>query len=59
MLEWIAANIGTIVVSIILIGIVAAIVVVLVKNKKKGKSSCGCNCGCCPMNGTCHKSSEL
>ena len=33
MFEWIAANIGTIVVSIILIGIVAAIVVVLVKNR--------------------------
>ena len=58
MFEWIAANIGTIADSISLIGIVAAIVVVLVKNKKKGKSSCGCNCGCCPMNGTCHKSSE-
>ena len=32
MFEWIAANIGTIVVSIILIATVAAIVVVLVKD---------------------------
>lgn len=54
MIGWISDNIGTIVISLILIAIVAGIIVKMVRDKKKGKSSCGCNCGCCSMNGTCH-----
>lgn len=56
MFAWIAENIGTILVSAVLVAIVALIVRSLVKNKKKGKSSCGCNCAHCAMAGTCHKS---
>ncbi len=55
MLDWLANNIGTIVVTIILAAIVAVIVYRMVKDKKKGKSSCGCGCANCPMSGKCHK----
>ncbi len=55
MLNWIMENAGTILVSLLLIGLVAAIVVKLRRDKKQGVSSCGGNCGCCPMGGCCHK----
>lgn len=54
MLLWISANIGTILISLALLAIVAAIIMVMRKDKKKGKSSCGGNCGHCPMGGSCH-----
>ena len=57
MLNWIAENAGTIVVSLALIGIVILIVAQLRKDKKKGKCSCGGQCGCCPMAGSYHKPS--
>jgi len=56
MWTWLAANWATILISLILIGVVAAIVAGLVRDKKKGRSSCGGNCGHCPMGGSCHKS---
>ena len=55
MLNWIANNIATILISLGLLIIVFAIIVKLVKDKKKGKSSCGCNCAHCAMAGSCHK----
>ncbi len=57
MINFLAANLGTIVVSVILLAIVALIIAYLVRQKKKGKSSCGCGCGCgnCPSAGICHK----
>ena len=55
MLRTIADNAGTIIVSLLLIGVVALIVVRLRRDKKQGKSSCGGNCGCCPMAGSCHR----
>ena len=54
MLEWLAANLATILVSLALLGLVGAVVAYLVRNKKKGKSSCGCGCANCPMSGSCH-----
>ena len=50
MLDWITENLSTIVVSLILVLVVAAIIRKLVRDKKKGKSSCGCNCAHCAMN---------
>lgn len=47
MLAWLSANIGTILIAIVLFAIVAAIVVKLVRDKKQGKSTCGCNCPGC------------
>ena len=54
MLSWIAANLATILISLVLLAVVTAIVVHMVRGKKKGKSSCGCGCGGCAMNGACH-----
>ncbi|MCR4708572.1 MAG: FeoB-associated Cys-rich membrane protein [Clostridiales bacterium] len=56
MFRGIAENVGTIAVTLVLIGIVAAVLVKLHKDRKQGKSSCGGSCGCCPMSGSCHKS---
>ena len=57
MIQGIVENAGTIVVSLLLIGLVTLSIVRLRKDKKQGKSSCGCNCGCCPMASSCHKQS--
>ena len=55
MLTWIAENIGTILISAVLLFVVVLIIVKLVKDKKKGKYSCGCNCAHCAMSGSCHQ----
>ena len=55
MSDWLASNIGTIIVSLILAGIVAAIIANMIKKKKAGKSSCGYGCANCAMRGACHK----
>ena len=54
-MTWLMANIGTIVVAVILAIIVTAVIAKMVKNKKQGKSSCGCGCESCAMKGECHK----
>ena len=53
--QWIAENAGTILVSIALLGMVAAIVMKLRRDRKQGKPSCDCQCGSCPMAGACHR----
>lgn len=58
MLNFIAQNIGTIVVLLVLSAAVALVIYKMISDKKKGKSSCGCNCGCCPNSQLCHKNSE-
>ena len=55
MIQAIAENAGTIIVTLVLAGIVTAILIRLHKDKEQGKSSCGCSCGSCPMSGACHK----
>ena len=55
MMAWLAENLGTIIISLILAVIVAAIVVSMIRDKKKGKSSCGCDCAHCGSCGSCHK----
>ena len=54
MFTWLAENIGTIIVVIILLCIVTAILAVRIHNRRLGKSSCGCNCQHCAMSGSCH-----
>ena len=44
MLQWISANIGTILISLVLLAVVALIIRSMVHDKKQGKSSCGGNC---------------
>lgn len=55
MLLWLSENIGTIIVSLVLLLMVGAIIRGLIRDKKRGKSSCGCKCGHCPMSGSCRK----
>lgn len=54
---WLAKNIGTIAIALLLIALVSLILRKLITDKKKGKSSCGCNCAHCAMSGQCHKES--
>lgn len=53
MFIWISDNLGTIIVSIILIVIVAAVIFKMIRDKKNGISSCGGNCAHCGMCGSC------
>lgn len=46
-MEWLLANMGTIVVSLILAAIVILDIWKLVSDRKKGKRSCGMNCPGC------------
>ncbi len=55
MFSWIAENLATILVALVLAGIVAVIIVGMVRDKKKGKSSCGGHCAGCAMHGACHQ----
>ena len=54
MLTWIMENMATIIISVVLIIMVAAVITGMAHSKKKGKSSCGCGCAGCAMNGACH-----
>ena len=45
MLAWLSANIGTILITLILLCIVALIIAKMHRDRKKGRSSCGGNCG--------------
>ncbi|MDD4797319.1 MAG: FeoB-associated Cys-rich membrane protein [Eubacteriales bacterium] len=56
MLAFITENLGTIVVSAVLLAVVAAIVTGMVKKRRSGKSAtCGCGCEGCPSASMCHK----
>ena len=57
MFQWFTANVWTIVICAVLIGIVTAIIISMVRKKRKGKSVvCNCgNCKGCAMQGSCHK----
>jgi len=52
---WISNNLGTILITLVLILIVAGVIYSIVRDKKKGKSLCGGNCGHCAMGCSCHK----
>ena len=54
MLQWISANIGTILISLVLLAVVALIIRSMVHDKKQGKASCGGNCAGCAACGSCH-----
>lgn len=55
MLSWLSGNIGTIIVVLILVAVVASIIFKMVRDRKKGKASCGCQCSHCAMKDCCHK----
>ena len=54
MFAWLAENLGTIVISAVLLAIVAAIVIYLIRQKKQGNSTCGAGCAHCANAGCCH-----
>ncbi len=54
MTAFLAANLSTILICIVLIAIVVSISIYLVRQKKRGKSSCGAGCAHCAMHGECH-----
>ena len=54
MLSWLSANLGTILVCLVLIAVVAAIVIHLIRSRRKGKTTCGCGCANCAMSRYCH-----
>ena len=53
MLNWIGANIGTLVICLALAVAVCCILRSLIRKKKRGGSSCGCGCAGCAMHGSC------
>lgn len=55
MLTWLSKNLGTILICIALLIVVAAITASLIRNRRQGKSSCGNGCAHCAMHGQCHK----
>ncbi len=55
MMEWLLANIGTILITLLLILTVAAVVRSLIRDKKRGRSICGGNCAHCKMCAACHR----
>ncbi|MDD7515583.1 FeoB-associated Cys-rich membrane protein [Ruminococcus flavefaciens] len=55
MIAWLSANLGSIVVAVILIAVVGLIIFKMVKDKKEGKSSCSHGCQNCAMHGQCHR----
>lgn len=52
MLHWIDANLGTILITLLLLVLTGGIVKSLVRKKKQGK--CNCNCAHCAMQKACH-----
>ncbi|MBR4759239.1 MAG: FeoB-associated Cys-rich membrane protein [Lachnospiraceae bacterium] len=59
MIIWLADNLGTIIVSIILIVAVAAALRSIIRNKKQGKTSCGGDCTHCMMQAGCKDAARL
>ena len=55
MLSWLSANIGTVLITLLLIAVVTAVIIKMIREKRKGRSSCGCGCEHCAMRGTCHQ----
>ena len=59
MLEFLSANLGTVIVGAVLVAILAAVVLKMRKDKKNGAScSCGCGCSGCPSAGMCPSGAE-
>ncbi len=54
MIEWLASNLSTIIITLVLIVIVGLVIRGMYRDKKNGKSSCGGNCGSCGGCSACH-----
>ena len=58
MINWLAENLGTILISIILIVLVAIIIRSVIRDKKMGRSTCGGSCASCKMCAACRQSGK-
>lgn len=62
MLSWLSQNLATILITLLLVAIVAAIIIGMVRKSKKIKSSCSGGCATCPYS-SCgcnnHKRSDI
>lgn len=54
MLAWLSANLGTILVLLVLLTVVSVIVRKMRNDKKRGRTSCSHGCSNCAMHGQCH-----
>ncbi|MBQ5335634.1 MAG: FeoB-associated Cys-rich membrane protein [Oscillospiraceae bacterium] len=54
MFTWLSENAGTLIISLVLAAVVAAILISIRRNRKAGKTSCGCGCAGCAMHDACH-----
>jgi hypothetical protein len=53
MFAWLAENIGTIVVLLVVCVLVGLVVAKMIRDKKSGKSSCSCGSSCSSCGGGC------
>ena len=58
MTSWLAQNIGTILISIVLIVLVTVIIRNMIRDKKMGKSTCGGSCASCKMCVACRQAGK-
>lgn len=58
MLEFITANLATILICAVLAVVVGLVIRSMAKDKKSGKTSCGCGCSGCAMKDQCHKNKQ-
>ena len=54
MLSWLTENLGSLIIGLVLLAIVAAIVAGRVRKCKMSSGGCSCGCSGCPMSGSCH-----
>ncbi|MCR5356906.1 MAG: FeoB-associated Cys-rich membrane protein [Lachnospiraceae bacterium] len=55
MIVWLAENLGTIIITIVLIALVAVIIRTMIRDKKMGRSTCGGSCASCKMCTACRQ----
>jgi len=55
MMNWLSANLASLVVGLVVAAIVSLIIVKMIRDKKQNKSTCGCSCSGCPGGSYCHK----
>ena len=55
---WLAENLGTILISIVLIALVTVIIRSMIRDKKMGKSTCGGSCASCKMCEACRQAGK-
>ena len=56
MFEWLAANLATIIVALVLLAVVVLVIRKMIHDKRQGKGGCSCggSCGSCGACSACH-----